>query len=164
MCRHKGTLAVGQAVAQASDRELCSSFEVGQTENSSYVCIPGNKRTMPDTTRMTSEAAVNVCAFESVWNNQTFGPGSDWSNSYCGYGTLSAAFCGMGRGDPEFLDALPQIQQFWQGNYSCHYLSWPGDCADVYAQYLAGGDAKNVISTFVSHMWLTASADRYAMV
>ena len=59
------------------------------------------------------EAATDVCTFEIVWNNQTYIPGSEWSNSYCGYGTVSAAFCGMGRGDKEFLDELPTIQQFW---------------------------------------------------
>ena len=68
----------------------------------------------------------------------------------------------MGRGDPEFLDSLRTLQQFWESRYTCHYASRPENCADVFIRSkLEGGD---VIKKYISLMWLTEFPERYAQV
>ena len=42
VCRRKGTVPVGDEVALSDDIDLCSSFQLAQTVNSTYICIPGN--------------------------------------------------------------------------------------------------------------------------
>ena len=97
-----------------------------------------------------------VCQFQTKNSSGFWVNNTSKDLAHCGYGELGLGYCGMRRGDEEFVEKLADLQAFLERDLECHYQTTLQYCYDIGEKFFVSSEARDFIQ-----LTLRTSTDSY---
>ena len=141
-CVRKGTVD-NDVVVDQNNRDLCKTFSVAKN-GSDYICYDG-ERLAPENNMTFPDVGSKVCQFQAKNSSGSWVNNTAMDIAHCGYGTLGLGYCGLRRGDSQFVDKLGDLQGFLERDRECHYQTSIQYCNDIEGKFFVSSEARDYI-------------------